>query len=102
MGDAGFEAAGAEGTADINIVSGSNLYPAEFSDFHLLIRRRVKDQSICAGPCLHKKNLNCKFYRGWKPFAHICIAIVGAASSREQSRACHSADLKPADSAASN
>jgi hypothetical protein len=38
MGDAGFEAAGAEGTADINIETGSKVKPAKFSDFYLLIR----------------------------------------------------------------
>jgi hypothetical protein len=53
MGDAGFEATGAEGTADIHIEAGSKLKPAEFSDFHLLLRRTPHDQSICTGPCLH-------------------------------------------------
>jgi hypothetical protein len=56
MGDAGFESTGAEGAADIHIEAGSKLKPAEFSDLHLLIRRTSHDQSICTGPCLHKKS----------------------------------------------
>ena len=43
MGDAGFEAAGAEGTADIHIATGSKAKPAEFSDSHRLIGRTVHD-----------------------------------------------------------
>ena len=54
MGDAGFEAAGAEGTADIHIEPGSKLKPTDFSDLHLVLKRTLHDQSICAGPCLHR------------------------------------------------
>jgi len=49
MGDAGFEATGAEGAADIHIETGSKLKPAEFSDFDRLIGRAPHDQSICTG-----------------------------------------------------
>ena len=50
MGDAGFESAGAEGTADIHIEAGSSVKRAELSDLHLLLRRTPHDQSICPGP----------------------------------------------------
>jgi hypothetical protein len=40
MCDSGFEATGAEGTADINIVTGLDSKPAEFSDFNPLMRTR--------------------------------------------------------------
>ena len=53
VGNASFKASGAEGTADVNIVTGLKFKPAEFADLHLLIRSRFKDQGICTGPCLH-------------------------------------------------
>jgi len=49
MGDAGFEAPGAEGAADIYIVSGSNVKQTEFSSFNPPFGRRFKDQCIGTG-----------------------------------------------------
>ena len=53
MDDAGFEAAGAECTADIHIETGAKVKPAEVSDFCALMRRAPHDQGICTGLCFH-------------------------------------------------
>jgi hypothetical protein len=57
MIDAGFEAAGAEGAADIHIETAPKVKPAEFSDTHPLIECAPHDQGICAGVCLHKDSV---------------------------------------------
>jgi hypothetical protein len=80
MGDAGFEAPGTEGAADIHIETGPKVKLAEFSNLNPLIRKTPHDQGICTGLCLHKIS---KFYRGWKPLPHKHDRYVGAASSRE-------------------
>jgi hypothetical protein len=49
MSNSGVKASGAEGTAHINIVTGLDSKPAEFSHFNPLIGRRFKDQGIGTG-----------------------------------------------------
>jgi len=84
MGDAGFEAAGAEGAADIHVETALKPKQAEFTDLNLLIGRTPHDQGICTGLCFHKRS-KFKFSRGWKPLPQEHDKYVGAASSRERS-----------------
>ena len=49
VGDAGFEAAGAEGAADIHIETGSNTKRAELSDYNLLIIGGFQNEGVGTG-----------------------------------------------------